>query len=96
MSSSLKEMFSKKNVNLVVGLISLLVVLWLVMFTIPSIFVNLFDTLLGNLFLIAFIILAGMYNMNLAIGLAIVFVVLFRFSHMSPSPSFFSGLFSKM
>jgi len=41
-----------------------------------------------------------MYNMNLAIGLAIVFVVLFRFSHMSPayssSPSFFSGLFSKM
>lgn len=100
MSFSLKETFSQKNANLVVGLISLLVVLWLVMFTIPSIFVNLFDTLLGNMLLIVFIILAGMYNMNLAVGLAIVFVVLFRFSHMSPAysspPSFFSRLFSKM
>ena len=71
------------NVNLIVGLISLLVVLWIVMFVVPGIFVNLFDTLLGNLFLIMFTILAGMYNVTLGIGLAAIFIILFRFSKMS-------------
>ena len=71
------------NVNLIVGLISLLVVLWLVMFVVPGIFVNLFDTLLGNLFLLIFVVLAGMYNITLGIGLAAIFIILFRFSKMS-------------
>ena len=73
------------NVNLIVGLISLLVVLWLVMFVVPGIFVNLFDTLLGNLFLLIFVVLAGMYNITLGIGLAAIFIILFRFSKMSHS-----------
>jgi hypothetical protein len=68
---------------LVVGLITLLIVLWIVMFAVPGLFVSLFDTSLGNLILIAFIFLAAMYNINLAVGLAIVFIVLWRFSHMS-------------
>jgi hypothetical protein len=55
------------------------------MFAIPSLFVNLFDTLLGNLILIAFIFLASMYNVKLAVGLGVVFMVLFRFSRMSVS-----------
>jgi hypothetical protein len=83
MSFSISEVFSKKNLNLAVGLITLLVVLWVVMFAVPSLFVSLFDTGLGNLILLAFILLAFMYNKNLAVGLAIVFIVLWRFSHMS-------------
>jgi hypothetical protein len=83
MAFSLGGLFSRKNLNLVVGLITLLLVLWIVMFAIPNLFVSLFDTVLGNLILIAFIFLAGMYNVNLAVGLAIVFIVLWRFSHMS-------------
>lgn len=75
--------FSRKNLNLVVGLIALLVTLWVIMFAVPSLFVNLFNTLLGNLILVAFIGLALMYNMNLGIGLSIVFIILYRFSHMS-------------
>ena len=83
MAVSLESIFSRKNLNLVVGLITLLIVLWVVMFAIPSLFVNLFDTGLGNLILIAFIFLAAMYNINLAVGLAVVFLILYRFSHMS-------------
>ena len=83
MDISLSSVFSRKNLNLVVGLITLLIVLWVVMFAVPSLFVNLFDTGLGNLILIAFIFLAAMYNTNLAVGLSIVFLVLYRFSHMS-------------
>jgi hypothetical protein len=85
MSYSFDTIFSRKNVNFVVGLLSLLLVLWLIMFAIPSLFVNLFDTNLGNLILIAFIILAGMYNIKLAVGLGVVFMILYRFSHMSMS-----------
>jgi hypothetical protein len=83
MSFSFGEIFSKKNLNLVVGLITLLVVLWIIMFAVPSLFVNLFDTILGNLILIAFIFLATMYNINLAVGLAVVFIILYRFSHIN-------------
>ena len=75
--------FSEKNMNLFVGLFSLLVALWLIMFAVPNIFVKLFDTPLGNLFLIGFIILATMHNIPMGFGLAIIFVILFRFSHMS-------------
>jgi DNA-binding transcriptional regulator of glucitol operon len=77
----------KKNTNLVVGLISLLIVLWLIMFAIPSLFVSLFNTILGNFILLGFIILSGMYDAKLAIGLAAVLFFLFRFSHLSVSMS---------
>ena len=83
MSVSFESIFSRKNLNLVVGLITLLIFLWVVMFAVPSLFVNLFDTGLGNLILIAFIFLAAMFNINLAVGLSIVFIILYRFSHMS-------------
>jgi hypothetical protein len=83
MDISLTSVFSRKNINLVVGLLTLLLGLWVIMFAIPGLFVNLFDTGLGNLILIAFIFLAAMYNTNLAVGLSIVFLVLYRFSHMS-------------
>lgn len=83
MTLSLGNIMSRKNLNLVVGLITLLVVLWVIMFAVPSLFVNLFDTGLGNLLLATFIFLAAMYNINLAVGIAIVFIILWRFSHMS-------------
>lgn len=89
MDFSFNSVFSRKNLNLVVGLITLLIVLWVVMFAVPSLFVNLFDTGLGNLILIAFLFLAAMYNMNLAVGLAVVFIILYRFSHMNMNMKYY-------
>ena len=81
MSISIANVFSTKNWNLVVGLITLLVALWVVIFAVPDLFVSLFYTLLGNIILLSFIGLAGIYNLNLGVGLAIVFIILYRFSH---------------
>jgi len=67
----------------IVTLLTLLIALWMVMFALPQLFVSLFDTLLGNMVLVGLIILTAMYNSNAALGLAIIFMVLFRFSHMS-------------
>jgi hypothetical protein len=83
MSFSLGRLFSRKNINMVVGLITLLIILWIVFFAVPGLFITLFDTFLGNLILILFIVLATMYDMNMGIGIAIVFIILWRFSHMS-------------
>ncbi len=83
MSLSISNIFSRKNLNLVVGLITLLIVLWVVMFAVPGLFVYMFDTALGNLILLAFVFLAAMYNINLAIGLLMVIIVLYRFAHMT-------------
>lgn len=86
MSFSLGTLFSRKNINLIVGLIALLIFLWIILFAIPGLFINLFDTFLGNLILILFIIFATIYDKNLGIGLAVVFIILWRFSHMSFEP----------
>ncbi len=77
------NIFSKKNMNMFVGLLSLLIALWLVMYFIPSIFVNLFDTTLGNFLLLVFVVLAGMRDMTMGVGLAVILLVLYRFSRMS-------------
>jgi hypothetical protein len=80
-------MFSKKHMNLLAGLFTMFVVLWFVMFAVPNLFVYLFDTFLGNFILFAFIVMAAMYNVKMALGLAAIFVILFRFSYMSASRS---------
>jgi len=81
MTTLLKELFSPKNLDFVVGIFTLLIGLWLVLFFIPTLFVSLFNTILGNLILIIFIILVAMYNTNLSIGLTIMLIILWRFSH---------------
>lgn len=87
MANSLLDI-SRKNLNLAVGLFSLLVFLWVIMFAIPSLFVTLFDTILGNLILIIIIVMAGLYNKGLSFGLFVIFMILWRFSHMSSSSAF--------
>lgn len=83
MHLSLENLLSRKNLNLLVGLLTLLIVLWVIMFAIPGLFVSLFDTMLGNLLLIAMTVLAGMHDMNLGVGLGVVLLILWRFSHLS-------------
>ncbi len=87
--SMITDVFNKKNMNFVVGLITLFIVLWVVMFAVPGLFVSLFNTFLGNVILVIFVVLAAMFNINLALGLAAVFLVLFRFSKMSVKKEMF-------
>ncbi len=82
---SFETVFSKKNMNLLTGLVTLLLLLWFVMFVVPGLFVYLFDTFLGNLILFVLIIIASMFNGKLALGLAAIFIIIFRFSYMSAS-----------
>lgn len=81
MTTLLKDAFSRNNINFFVGLFTLLICLWLVLFFVPTLFVSLFNTGLGNLILLILIILVAMYNTKISIGLAIMLIILWRFSH---------------
>jgi hypothetical protein len=81
-------MLSGKNLNLIVGLVVLLFILWTVLYALPTAFVSLFDTLVGNTLLLVIIIISFYYNKILGIGLAVIFIILFRFSRISQYSSY--------
>ncbi len=74
--------FSENNTNLVLGFISILFVIWIFWFAIPSLFINLFNNILGNFILLGIVILVGMYSPIIAIGLATIFIIFLRIFHM--------------
>jgi len=79
------NILSKKNFYMVVGILSILLGLWIIFYAVPSLFVNLFNTYLGIGILISIVILLGMFNKNVAIGMALLFIILYQFGHMTPS-----------
>jgi len=79
----MKNLFSKKNVETFIQLFSALIILWIIMFIIPNLFVFLFDSYVGNLILIGLTILIGIYNLRFAIGFAIIIIILYRFNYLS-------------
>lgn len=80
---NLKKMMSKKNLDLLAKLFIFFVILWITMFIIPSLFVFLFDSYLGNLILFGLIVLFGIYNLRFAVGIAIIIIILYRFNYLS-------------
>lgn len=82
MAFKLKNVFSKNNINLFVGIISFLIFIWLIMYAVPGLFVSLFDTVLGKIILLGIVMLCVIYKRNLGIGMGILFIILYQFSHM--------------
>lgn len=79
----LNKLLSKKNLDLLAKLFIFFIVLWIIMFIIPSLFIFLFDSYLGNLILFGLIFLVGVYNLRFSIGLAIIIIILYRFNYLS-------------
>ena len=77
------SLFTKKNFYMIVGILSLLIFIWLIMYLVPSFFINLFNTFLGNVILLGLVLFIAMFNKNIGFGIAIVFIILYQFSHMS-------------
>jgi hypothetical protein len=82
MSKTIQYLFSKNQTDLVLGIVSCLVAIWVIFFAIPALFANLFNNILGNLILVGIVILTGMYNPIVAICLAVIFIILVRMFHM--------------
>jgi len=73
-----KEIFSPDNKVLFVGLISIFIVMWIILYAIPDLLSNLFNTILGKLILLLTIILVSYKNIKYGIGLFIIFLIIYR------------------
>jgi hypothetical protein len=76
-----KNIFNNKNKERLFGLLTILISLWTVLYFIPDFLNLLFNTFLGNLILITISILTLLYNLKYGIVLSLIFIIIYRFSH---------------
>ena len=83
-----KKFFTEDNKTKLLGLLSILVVLWLILYVIPSFFILLFHTFLGNIILLLSVLLiSATYNAQYGIIAVIIIIILYRISYPSSSSS---------
>jgi len=77
----IQNLSSNENKTKIIGLLTIVIILWVVLYFIPEILTSLFNTLLGNLILVLIAILVSIYNTKYGIILILVLVSIYRFSH---------------
>ena len=77
----MKEL-NQNNKTILIGLLSILVFMWLILYVIPNFLISLFNTILGNLILLLSLVLVSSQDIKYGVALAIMLVVLYRFSHL--------------
>lgn len=80
---NIKKIINDKNKTKLIGLLTILIGLWLILYFLPELFVTLFNTLLGNLILFIIVLLVFLKNKVYGIGIGIILIVLIRFSRLS-------------
>ena len=70
-----KNIINPENRTKVIGLLTILILFWLVLYFIPEIFATLFNTFLGNLILFTISILVLMYDIRYGIIVSIILTV---------------------
>ena len=78
-SKKIKEFANDENKTMVIGLLTILIFIWLVIYLIPSFFVSLFDTFLGRIILVIIVIIVGFNNYRYGLMLGLLFIILTRF-----------------
>lgn len=79
----IKNLFNNENRTKLIGLLTILLALWLVLYFIPEVFLSLFNTLLGKLILIIATLLIYMNNRIYGLTFGLVALILYRFSWLS-------------
>lgn len=72
---------SSNKMNSMVGILTILVILWAMFYALPELFATLFNTIIGNLILLVTVIIIGYKDVFMAICLIIVLLFVYRFSH---------------
>lgn len=81
--SNLKNVFNNENKTKIIGLLTILIGLWLVLYFIPEIFVSLLNTLLGNVILFIIVLLIFLKNKVYGLALGLSIIILLRTTHLS-------------
>ena len=86
-SKNIKLFFSKDLSIKTIGLLTILILLWLVLYLIPEVFVSLFNTVLGGMILLVIVFLVGLNDYKYGIMLGIALIIIYRFLQLSTSAS---------
>lgn len=84
----LKNFINDNNKTKIIGVLTILIALWLVLYFIPEVFVSLFKTLLGNLILIIIVLLVYINNRIYGLALGLIFLIFLRFAQLSSREGF--------
>jgi len=87
-SKNIKKILNESTQTKLIGLLTILVALWLVIYFIPELFASLFNTLLGNLILLVTTILTFSYNLRAGAILSLSLIILYRFAYITKLESF--------
>jgi len=82
--------FILKNNTLYIAIIAIFLLISLSIYSFPSLFNFLFNNILGNLLLILVVICFGYFDLRWAIGLGILFIILYQVNHLSPKKEGFT------
>jgi hypothetical protein len=82
----IKTLNNEENKTIIIGLLTILIGLWLIIYLIPSFFVSLFNTILGNIILFVIVILVGINNYKYGLILALILIILIRFVSLIKEP----------
>ena len=74
---------NEENKTIALGLLTLLITLWIIMYVIPDIFVSLFHTFLGNFILLIATLLVASNNPKYGLVMVLCIIVLYRFSSLT-------------
>jgi len=83
MKLKINKLLSEENKTKLIGLLTILIAFWLVLYFIPEILVSLFNTLLGNLILIITTLLVFMNNRIYGLSVGLLIILLIRFFQLS-------------
>jgi hypothetical protein len=83
-SKNIKLFFSKDISSKTIGLLTILILVWLVLYLIPELFVSLFNTVLGGIILLVIVFLVGLNDYRYGIMLGIALIIIYRFLQLSP------------
>jgi hypothetical protein len=75
------NLLNEDNKTILIGLLSILVTIWVILYLIPTFLSSLFNTILGNLILLLFVILVSSRDIKYGSILAIILIILYRFAH---------------
>ncbi len=78
-SKNIKSIVNDENKTIFIGLFTILIFIWIVIYLIPSFFVSLFDTFLGRIILILLVIIVGFNNYRYGLMLGLSLIIFMRF-----------------
>lgn len=86
----IKNILNEENKTIALGLLTIIIGLWTIMYLIPDIFFSLFHTFLGNIILLIGTILVTSNNMVYGFIMLVSIIILYRFSILTKTKEGFS------